>query len=71
MDIFKQRFEMFYRTEIAEEKARYFYKDFTNICLKKCMNFSSSNLTNPEKQCLNNCSSKLLKQYLPLYKTFL
>jgi len=71
MDVFKNRFELFNSRKLQEERERRFFNESLHMCEKKCLNFKNPQFTDKEKVCFKNCSTKLLKEFLPLYETYL
>lgn len=71
MNIFKDRFELYNNQKLQEEREKRFYQEFMQICEAKCVNLTQSILSGKEKSCMTNCSSKLLKDYLPLYEKYI
>jgi len=71
MDIFKDKFEQYHAQKLREEKERRFYKEALHVCETKCINFTDMKFSNKERECFKNCSSKMLKGFLPLYESYL
>lgn len=71
MDIFKQRFEKYNARDFEEEKTRRLYKEFSKLCVKKCIRVKDEKFTDKERECFKNCSSKVFKHFLPLYENYI
>jgi len=70
MDVFKDRFEMYNAQKIKNERERRFFNESLRMCEKKCLDFKKAQFVEKEKECFKNCSSKLLKDFLPIYETY-